>query len=211
MSKGVKLQSATTDNALVNLKRLALLALMAISTLASYSVGPATGYPVQGARNCRIFPRNNPWNQRVDSLPVHPRSDEIVRSIGRNVGLHPDFGSGFYQGSRIGIPFTTVPRAQKKVPVHFHYAGESDPGPYPIPKDAPIEGGRHSDGDRHVIVVQRGRCKLYELFAAYPRDGGKRWRAGSGAVWDLDSNHLRPRGWTSADAAGLPILPGLVR
>ena len=126
-------------------------------------------------------------------------------------GLHPDFGSGRYGGSRIGIPFTTVPPDQRRVPVSFRYAEESDPGPYPVPANAPIEGGRESDGDRHVIVVDRGRCKLYEMFAAYPVDGGERWRAGSGATWDLDSNELRPRGWTSADAAGLPILPGLAR
>ena len=171
----------------------------------------AAGSTVPGAPGCKIFPADNPWNQRVDDLPVHPRSDEIVRSIGRSEGLHPDFGSGRWDGGPIGIPFTTVPRGQDRVPVHFRYADESDPGPYPIPKDAPIEGGRRSDGDRHVIVVQRGTCKLYELFAAYPRDGGERWRAGSGAIWDLDSNKLRPKGWTSADAAGLPILPGLAR
>ena len=158
-----------------------------------------------------MFPADNPWNRRVVNLPVHPRSDEIVRSIGRSEGLHPDFGSGRWDGGPIGIPFTTVPRDQERVPVSFAYADESDPGPYPIPRNAPIEGGPDADGDRHVIVVQRGTCKLYELFAAYPRDGGERWRAGSGAVWDLDSNRLRPKGWTSADAAGLPILPGLAR
>ena len=184
--------------------------------LAALGVGipgtaPVHGHPVPGAPRCPIFPKDNPWNRRVDRLPVHPRSDAIVRSIGRAEGLHPDFGSGTWQGSRIGIPFTTVPRDQKRVPVSFRYASESDRGPYPIPKDAPIEGGRRSDGDRHVIVVERGRCKLYELFAAYPRDGGARWRAGSGAIWDLRSNRLRPKGWTSADAAGLPILPGLAR
>jgi hypothetical protein len=171
----------------------------------------AQGSRLPGAPNCRIFPKDNPWNQRVDDLPVHARSDAIVRNIGRNEGLHPDFGSGRWEGARIGIPFITVPGNQKRVPVRFRYARESDDGPYPIPKDAPIEGGRRSDGDRHVIVVDRARCKLFELFAAYPRDGGRRWRAGSGAIWNLDSNRLRPKGWTSADAAGLPILPGLAR
>src|SRR5206468_841937 len=121
------------------------------------------------------------------------------------------FGSGRYNGGPIGIPYTTVPGDQKKVPVSFTYADESDPGPYPIPPDAPIEGGSNSTGDRHVIVVDRDHCKLYEMYAAYPVDGGARWRAGSGATWDLRSNHLRPKGWTSADAAGLPILPGLAR
>jgi hypothetical protein len=172
----------------------------------------ASSSPLPDAPGCRIFPRNNPWNQRVDDLPLHPRSDRIVGSIGRTEGLHPDFGSGKWEGAPIGIPYVSVRREQQKRPVRFRwYASESDKGPYPIPKDAPIEGGRQSDGDRHVIVVQRGTCKLWELYAAYPRDGGERWVAGSGAVFDLDSNKLRPKGWTSADAAGLPILPGLAR
>ncbi|MEA2451741.1 MAG: hypothetical protein QOG04_451 [Actinomycetota bacterium] len=177
----------------------------------SFVVPRATAAPLPGAPECPIFPADNQWNLPVDDLPVLGNSDAIVRSIGLSTGLHPDFGSGRYQGARIGIPFVTVPGDQKKVPVRFRYAGESDDGPYPIPKDAPIEGGRGSDGDRHVIVVDKAACKLYELFAAYPRDGGASWRAGSGATWDLNSNHLRPKGWTSADAAGLPILAGLVR
>ena len=147
----------------------------------------------------------------MDELPRHPRSDAFVRSIGRERTVHADFGSGRWEGARIGIPFATVGRSQWRGPVSFRYAGESDPGPYPIPRDVPIEGGRRSDGDRHVIVVDRSRCRLYELFAARRRGGGDRWVAGSGAVWDLRSNRLRPRGWTSADAAGLPILPGLAR
>jgi hypothetical protein len=105
----------------------------------------------------------------------------------------------------------TVRKGQRRVPVSFEYASESDRGRYPIPRNVPIEGGRGSDGDRHVIVVDRARCRLHELFAAYPQDGGARWSAGSGAVWSLRSNRLRRRGWTSADAAGLPILPGLAR
>jgi hypothetical protein len=192
-------------------KRLVSLTLIALTTVLASPEFFARGARLSGAPNCRIFPKDNPWNRRIDDLPVHPRSRSIVRSIGRNQGLHPDFGSGTWQGSRIGIPFTTVPRDQRRVPVSFRYASESDPGPYPIPRDVPIEGGGDSDGDRHVIVVDRGRCKLFELFAAYPRDGGSRWRAGSGAIWNLDSNRLRPKGWTSADAAGLPILPGLAR
>ena len=123
--------------------------------------------------------------------------------------MHPDFGSGLWDGGPIGIPFVTVGGSQPKVPVSFEYADESDRGPYPIPSGAPIEGGRNGDGDRHVIVVDRKRCRLYEVFAAYPRGSG--WTAGSGAIWNLRSNKLRPRGWTSADAAGLPILPGLAR
>jgi len=125
--------------------------------------------------------------------------------------MHADFGSGLYQGAPIGIPFVTVRGGRPRVPVSFEYASESDRGPYPVPPRVPVEGGRGSDGDRHVIVVDRARCRLYELFAAYPRDGGARWSAGSGAIWNLRSNRLRPRGWTSADAAGLPILPGLAR
>ena len=158
-----------------------------------------------------MFPRTSHWNQRVDHLPVLPGSDRMVRAVGANETMHADFGSGRYAGARIGIPFVTVGRSQPKVPVRFGYADESDPGPYPIPRDVPVEGGRRSDGDRHVIVVDRARCRLYELFAAYQRDGGDRWTAGSGAIWDLRSNRMRPAGWTSADAAGLPILPGLAR
>ena len=177
----------------------------------AFAIPRASGSPLSRAPDCQIFPNDNHWNLRVDDLPVHERSDAIVRRIAGSEGLHPDFGSGRYRGSRIGIPFVTVPGNQERVPVRFRYADESDRGPYPIPRDAPVEGGRGSDGDRHVIVVDRDNCKLYELFAAYPIDGGDRWRAGSGATWDLRSNRLRPKGWTSADAAGLPILPGLVR
>jgi hypothetical protein len=158
-----------------------------------------------------VFPKSSHWNQRVDDLPVLPGSDRMVRAVGPDETMHADFGSGRYQGARIGIPFVTVGRSHPKVPVEFDYDDESDPGPYPIPRDVPIEGGRGSDGDRHVIVVDRGRCRLYELYAAYPHNGGRRWTAGSGAIWSLRSNELRPAGWTSADAAGLPILPGLAR
>jgi hypothetical protein len=182
---------------------------LALGSLFTAALAP--GRPVKGAPHCRVFPRSNPWNQRVDRLPVAANSAAIVRSIGLDAYLHPDFGSGTYGGGRIGIPYTTVARSQPKVPVSFDYADESDRGPYPIPTSAPIEGGPSSDGDRHVIVVDRDRCRLYELFAAKPLENGKRWHAGSGAIWSLRSNHLRPRGWTSADAAGLPILPGLAR
>jgi hypothetical protein len=177
----------------------------------AYSASPAAATPLAGAPRCPVFPADNQWNQRVDQAPVHPDSAAIVNSIGADRGLHPDFGSGRYEGRPIGIPFTTVSRRQKRVRVSFEYRDESDRGPYPIPRNAPIEGGRSSDGDRHVIVVDRDRCRLYELFAAYPRRGGRSWRAGSGAIWSLRSNRLRPEGYTSADAAGLPILPGLAR
>jgi hypothetical protein len=172
---------------------------------------------------CPVFPADNHWNQRVDNLPVHPNSAAIVRSIGMGEHMHADFGSGRYQGAPIGIPYRAVRRGQRRVPVSFDYADESDRGRYPIPPRVPIEGGRGSDGDRHVIVVDRSRCRLYELFDAHPPTreravraslrgpGGARWHAGSGAIFNLRSNRLRPRGWTSADAAGLPILPGLAR
>jgi len=173
--------------------------------------GNAGARPLPDAPDCPIFPKTSHWNLRVDRLPVLAKSDRLVRAIGADRTMHADFGSGLYEGARIGIPFVTVGAAQEKVPVRFAYADESDPGPYPIPRKVPIEGGRRSDGDRHVIVVDRARCRLYELFAAYPRDGGRRWSAGSGAIWNLRSNRMRPAGWTSADAAGLPILPGLVR
>ncbi|HEX2414461.1 MAG TPA: hypothetical protein VHJ37_04520 [Thermoleophilaceae bacterium] len=173
--------------------------------------GPSHGRPLASAPKCPIFPSDNHWNRPVDRLPVHPRSDAIVRSIGLDEHTHADFGSGRYEGAPIGIPFVSVGRRARRVPVRFEYASESDRGRYPIPAGVPVEGGRGSDGDRHVIVVDRSRCRLYELFAAYPEQGGARWRAGSGAIWNLRRNRLRPRGWTSADAAGLPILPGLAR
>jgi hypothetical protein len=123
--------------------------------------------------------------------------------------VHADFGSGLWEGAPIGIPITVVGKRQPRKRVSFEYADESDRGPYPIPRNVKIEGGRSSTGDRHAIIVDRDSCRLYELFALYPRGNG--WRAGSGAIWNLRSNKLRPAGWTSADAAGLAILPGLAR
>jgi hypothetical protein len=181
---------------------------LAAAALALAAV-PAVGAPKVGG--CPVFPKDNPWNQRVDRLPVLGNSGAIVNSIGLRDTMHADFGSGLWDGGPIGIPFITVAGSQPRVPVRFDYADESDRGPYPIPALAPIEGGRGADGDRHVIVVDRKRCRLYELFAAYPHGGGASWTAGSGAIWNLRSNRLRPRGWTSADAAGLPILAGLAR
>lgn len=146
----------------------------------------------------------------MDKLPVLDGSTRMVNAIGADDHMHADFGSGLYEGAHIGIPFVTVPKSQKKKRVNFDYADESDRVRYPVPPHPPIEGGNQSDGDRHIIMVDRDRCRLYELYAAYPnRDGS--WRAGSGAMWDMRSNKMRPAGWTSADAAGLPILPGLAR
>jgi hypothetical protein len=193
-------------------KTLVLLAVLATLTAsAAGSAGLSFGRPLPGAPSCPIFPRTSHWNLPVDRLPVAPRSRAIVESIGLDDYVHPDFGSGTWEGRPIGIPYTTVPRGQRRVPVSFTYADESDRVRYPIPPGVPIEGGPRSDGDRHVIVVDRSSCHLYELYAAYPVAGGTSWRAGSGAVWNLRSNRLRPSGWTSADAAGLPILPGLAR
>jgi hypothetical protein len=173
---------------------------------------PALGVAdrLPGAPRCSIFPANNPWNQPVNKLPVAKDSAKYVAAIGLDAPVHPDFGT-VYDGAPNGIPYTVVGAHQRRVPVHFQYAAQSNPGPYPIPPNAPIEGGRNSSGDRHVIVVDRATCTDYELYAAYPHDGGKSWTAGSGAVFNLRSNHLRPATWTSADAAGLPILPGLAR
>ncbi|HMH52274.1 MAG TPA: VCBS repeat-containing protein, partial [Candidatus Acidoferrum sp.] len=159
---------------------------------------------------CPLLPADNIWNVRVDTLPIHLHSGDYVAAIGSTKTVHPDFGSGTWNGGPIGIPFTTVPGTQPRVPIRFDYADESDPGPYPIPANAPIEGGPSSTGDRHVLVVDVGTCTLYEVYDAHLQADGS-WSAGSGAVFNLSSNALRPAGWTSADAAGLPILPGLVR
>jgi len=195
-------------------RRLAIAApgLVALGAAALIAV-PAlvSAHPLPAAPDCPIFPANSPWNQRVDRLPVAKDSAALFASIGLNDPVHPDFGSGLYDGEPIGIPYTVVSSNTPEVPVHFQYASQSDRGPYPLPKGVPIEGGYGSTGDRHVIVVDRNTCTDYELFAAYPHDGGRSWTAGSGAIFNLRSDHLRPAGWTSADAAGLPILPGLAR
>ena len=184
-----------------------VLAVAAALTLAV--AAPAAGAPSLGSSGCPLFPADNVWHADVSRLPVHPRSGAYLAAMGAGAGIHADFGSGTWEGGPIGIPYTVVGAGQPRVPVRFGYAGESDPGPYPVPPDAPVEGGPGAAGDRHVLVVQAGSCRLYELFDAHREGGG--WRAGSGAVWDLRSNRLRPAGWTSADAAGLPILAGLVR
>ena len=176
----------------------------AASPSATATVGspPGCGAP--------MFPANNIWNARIDTLPLDQNSQAYVNSIGTGSGVKADFGAGLWDGGPIGIPYVTVPGSQPRVAVTFDYDDESDPGPYPVPTNAPIEGGPGSSGDRHVLVVDTGACTLYELYYAWPQAGGS-WQAGSGAVYDLRSNALRPAGWTSADAAGLPILPGLVR
>jgi hypothetical protein len=165
---------------------------------------PVTGGPTIG--NCPVFPATNYWNAPVDSLPIHPQSDAWIDSIGRDAGFHMDFGSGEFDGGSIGIPFDMVSGSGvNKYTVDFYYPDESDPGPYPIPENPSIEAG----GDHHILVVDRETCTLYEIFDASFDNGN--WTGGSGAIFDLNSNALRPDTWTSADAAGLPILPGLVR
>jgi hypothetical protein len=183
-----------------------------IVALVSLAFLPALvgAHPLPGAPRCRVFPANNPWNQRVDQLPVAGNSATLIASIGLDTPVHPDFGT-VYNGAPNGIPFMVVSKHTRRVPVSFLYAGESDGRLYPLPRGVPIEGGPSSTGDRHVIVVDRDACKDYELYAADPIRGGASWNAGSGAIFNLRSNHLRPASWTSADAAGLPILPGLAR
>ena len=184
---------------------LTALALISLTGAAPAARGPVEPPPIP----CTVLPADNVWNRDISSLPIDPHSDAYITSIGRERTLHADFGSG---KTIIGIPYTVVPVDQAPVKIKFTEAGEeSDAGPYPVPRNAPIEGGPKSTGDRHVLVVQAGTCRLYELYAARKGKGGRLWKAGSGARWDLSSNATRPAGWTSADAAGLPILPGLVR
>jgi hypothetical protein len=184
-----------------------LLALAAGAMLIGVASAHALRVPV--APKCSVFPATNAWNARVDALPVVANSAQMIQSIGVGVGLHPDFGSGLYDAQAIGIPFDVVSKKTPRSKVSFDYADESDKVRYPIPATVHIEGGRKSDGDRHALLLDKDACRLYELFALYPKAGG--WHAGSGAVWNLRSNALRPAGWTSADAAGLPIFPGLAR
>ncbi len=159
---------------------------------------------------CTIYPADHIWNVRVDTLPLDPNSDAYIDTIGADESFHMDFGSGEWDGAPIGIPFVVVDGTQPLVDVEFSWPEESDPGPYPIPADALIEGGPDSDGDRHVIVLDQDNCILYELYNAWPQSDGS-WEADAGAIFPLASYDLRPDTWTSADAAGLPILPGLVR
>ena len=179
------------------------------STTATTATTGSTGDPNGDLLGRRIFPVDDPWNTAIDAEPVDPNSANLIASIGLNTGLHPDFGAD-WDGGPFGIPYVIVGGSQGKVNVTFDYDDGSDPGPYPIPTNAPIEGGAGSSGDRHVLVVDKDNWKLYELYAAYPQTDGS-WHAGSGAIFDMTTGSTRPAGWTSADAAGLPILPGLVR
>jgi hypothetical protein len=177
----------------------------ALAGAPSASVASAAKHPAPRERGCPVFPASNSLNQDISHAPVDPGSANYIASIGLSGHLHPDFGTN----PSYGIPYTVVGPHQPRVPISFSEFGEeSNPGPYPIPLSAPVEGAGE-EGDRHVLALQKGSCRLYELYNA--RRGGAGWEAGSGAVFNLRSNALRPEGWTSADAAGLPIFPLLVR
>ena len=182
-----------------------LLPLLACAVLLVLGGSSPDAQRLPGAARCPLFPKTNPWNRRVDRLPVARNSAAIIASIGAGTGLHADFGSGLWQGAPIGIPFDVVTRKTRRSRVSFEYADESDRVGYPIPRRVHIEGG----SDHHALLVDRDACRLYEL-GGLERRGG-RWHAWAGATWSLRSNRVRPAGWTSADAAGLPIFPGLAR
>ena len=186
-------------------------AAVAVAALAAVLLtgSSARALRLPAARHCPVFPADNPWNQRVDKLPVSADSAQLISSIGLDAPVHADFGSGNWDGGPIGIPFDVVSRKTHRSRVFFEYASESNRGRYPIPPHVHIEGGAQASGDRHAILVDKSSCRLYELYDLRRTSHG--WTAGSGAEWSLRSNHLRPAGWTSADAAGLPIFPGLAR
>jgi hypothetical protein len=212
------------DRALAAGIALALGAILAAIAILAPAPSDALG-PYPPLDRCQVFPappaslsptapslpNQAAWNQDVSRAPVAANSAATIAYIAAHGGdrLHPDFGSP----RAYGFPYAVVDAGQRKLPVHYTaYGEESDPGPFPIPARAPVEGGRRSDGDRHVLVLDRSRCVLYELYRAFfQRRGGAHWNADSGASWDLRSSELRPDSWTSADAAGLPIFPGLVR
>jgi hypothetical protein len=193
------------------LRSTTLLTLTLVGTLACRGPSDATTQPAavippvpSPPVGMRIFPADNWWNTDISAQPVDSASATLIAACGMR-NLHPDFGTDF------GIPYVAIGAGETPRPVTFDDADQSDPGPYPIPTDAPIEGGANSTGDRHVIVVDTVHAKLYETWDSFPLNGGTSWHVGSGAVFDLTSDALRPLYWTSADAAGLPIFPGLVR
>ena len=192
------------------MKRITLgAALVAALATVLFAGSSARALRLPAARHCPVFPANNAWNERVDKLPVAASSAELISSIGLDSPVHADFGSGKWDGGPIGIPFDVVSRKTPGSRVSFEYADESNRVRYPIPRNVRIEGGPQATGDRHAILVDKSTCRLYELYDLRRSSHG--WTAGSGAVWNLRSNHLRPAGWTSADAAGLPMFPGLAR
>lgn len=196
----------------MSLTRLFLAGSLVLATSAAAApasaVRPEPAKPIAGTK-CSEFPADNWWHADVSRLPVHARSAAWLSHMSTDVDLHPDFGPSYGEGPNYGIPITVVGKSHPKVKVGFDYSSESDHVGYPLGNDTKIEGGRNSDGDRHAIIVDKSSCKLYETFATRVSNG--HWHAGSGAVWSLKKNKLRPDGATSADAAGLPILPGLLR
>ena len=196
-------------------------AVAVIIAVASYSPTTTSGSEQSAAalpdnvnvnlKGRQIFPADNLWNRDISGDPVDPNSDAIISTIGAGTPLHPDFASGMWNGGSIGFQYIVIHANQPRVPVSFTYDGQSDPGPYPVPPAAPIENGPNSDGDRHVLVVDVDNWMLYELDRAFPQGDGASWKADSGAIFNLNTGADRPQGWTSADAAGLPIFPGLVR
>lgn len=170
--------------------------------------GDGTDSTLTTTRDCTIFPADNPWNTDISGYPIHTKSAAYIASIGASTAMHADFGT-VYNGAPNGIPFVVVPGDQPRVPITFAWASESDPGPYPIPEDPPVEGGTNGTGDRHILIVDQENCELWEIFKSQFTNSA--WTGLSGAYFDLTSNVLRTDGWTSADAAGLPIFPGLVR
>jgi hypothetical protein len=193
---------------------IAMCAIAALGFALALCVAPVATAEVAVGPNApigfRLFPADNAWNTDVSGLPVQRDSAAYLAKMGLDAHVHPDFGT-VWDGAPIGIPYVLVRGTQPKVPITFYYPDESDPGPYPIPPDAPVEGGPSSTGDRHILTVDVDHHLLYEVYDAHYNAALGRWEAGSGAIWNLDSNAVRPAGWTSADAAGLPILPGLVR
>ena len=176
------------------------------ATTPGVATSPGAYPPGVGTGGCPVFPPDNAWHRDISAAPLDPGSAAYIASIGATTHLHPDFGSN----PAYGIPYVVVGPSQPLVPIHFTaYGSQSDPGPYPVPRNAPVEGAG-APGDRHVLVVQSGACRLYELYSASLNPDGS-WNAASGAAFDLRSNALRPDGWTSADAAGLPIFAGLIR
>jgi hypothetical protein len=203
LSMSITSFSSTTQGKAPNVRENVSHALVSLSS----SAKPSSPNRIDG---CPVFPSDNIWNYDISNLPVDANSANYIASMGLTGTLHAYFGATVPDYPPVGFPYATVPASQPYVPVSFLYQDQSDPGPYPIPRNVPVEGGRKSNDDRHVLVIDKGTCKLYEMFYAFPQKGGS-WYADSGAVWDLRSNHLRPLNWTSADAAGLPIFPALVR
>jgi hypothetical protein len=185
------------------------LAVAAVTAFALLAGSASRATPLPNAPRCTIFPADNPWNTPVNTLPVAKNSAAMIKAIGSGAPVHPDFGSGTWNGGPIGIPFDVVTNATPTHRVRFQYADESDKVRYPIPKNVHIEGGPRSMGDRHALLLNKSTCRLYELYDLHHTS--REWTAGSGAAWSLSSDKLRPAGWTSADAAGLPIFPGLAR